>query len=160
VARRLKHVRPVSEKRIGTRIEKKWLLKDASPALQSQKGPQQDGVRDQELTPEMQEDLKMLRDFTFECLLPAVVDADTFRGILTGYLRDELKLSKRDCAKVYRIAAGGLCWTLSDFFKRQRAQVPKGSTVDALNGKSDAELDAWIAEYWPDKPAPVEPLGT
>jgi hypothetical protein len=160
VARRLKDVPPVSLKRVGDRADRKWLLKDAAPMLQAQIDPSLKGADGQAFTPQMQQTHELVKDFVFECLAPMVVDADTFRGLLTGYLYDELKLSKRDCAKAYRVAASGLCWTLGDFFNEQHAPVPKGSTVDALNGKSDAELDAWIAEYWPDKPAPVEPLGT
>jgi hypothetical protein len=147
VAGRLKHVPPVAVKRVGDRADKKWLLKDAALRLQAKKDPSLKGADSQVLTPQIRCDQALLKDFTFECLLPGLVEAENFRGLLTSYVRDELKLSKRETVKVYRIAAGGLCCTLGDFWHQPSGVVPNGSTLDTLSGKTEAELDAWIAEY-------------
>jgi hypothetical protein len=146
LAQRLQGVRPVTQKRVGQRIEKRWYLRDVLPYLD---GSASSIDTHEDLKAEAKE---MLKTWTYHDLIPVVIDSPYFVRILTGFLRQEIGLSKRQCVQVYRIAASALLWAISEGFEDQGLHAPEDSMLKEIAGLSPSQLDKWIDKHWPDSP--------
>ncbi len=144
LAQRLQGVRHVTQKRVGQRIEKRWYLRDVLPYLD---GSASSIDTHEDLKAEAKE---MLKTWTYHDLVPVIIDSPYFVSILTGFLRLEIDLSKRQCVQVYRIAASALLWAISEAFQDEGLHVPEDSMLNEFAGLSPSQLDEWIEKHWPD----------
>jgi hypothetical protein len=142
IEKRLRDVKPLSTKKIGARIEKRYRLADACKALFApavRMPPHLDG----------DEDVSFEQLVIAQTLFPQVVTSKEFRGTLVGFARQELGLTKPQAVRVYEIATLALCRALDEAFpgKDLKFVLP-----DELREMGELGPEAWVAKNWPDQP--------
>jgi hypothetical protein len=138
LASRLQAVRPVAQKRIDQRIEKRWRLRDVLPYVE---GHVASIATYEDLVAEGKETLNR---WTYNDLISVVIDSPYFVTVPTGFLHIELNLPKQQCVQVYRLAASALLWAILEGFEDQGLHVPEGSILKELSGLSESQRDEWI----------------
>lgn len=142
LAKRLAHLPATSVKVIGTRIERKWRLRDILPYLDA---------KPSEPTRSIEADThEMMKVWVGTDLFPKLIETPAFLSLLTGHLVTELGLSKGQALATYQAAVMALVYGLCEGFADDDMQfnLPDDALTRKLGDKSIDELEAYAAEHW------------
>ena len=136
VAKRLEGLPPATEKKVGSRIEKRWHLADV---LEHFKNPQ--AARADDFVAE-------LKDMVSTKMFPALISSRSFQNILMHGTHEDMGLTKVQAMRIYQFACVALLWAFSEIHEDGDMEM-EYTMPDHIKEMSDMGLDAYVEKNWP-----------
>lgn len=145
LAKKLRGLAPIEEKRVGWRTERRWLLFDAIAHLNRSKG-------DVKLAEErVKQAGEIIKRFVAKDMIPSLVDSPLYRAIALR-AHDDFGLSKEDAFDLLLAVTVLICRSIGHGFEQPDMDFPIAS--DSLIGrwctaKEHGSVAEFVKQNWP-----------
>jgi hypothetical protein len=132
VAKRLEGLPPATEKKVGSRIEKRWHLAEVLEHFKNPK-PADDFVAE-------------MKEMVGRLMYPALISSRSFQNILMHGTVEDLGLSKVQAMRCYQLACVALLWGFNEIHEDEDIVY---SIPDHVKDMQETGLDAYVEKHWP-----------
>ncbi|MEO6687876.1 MAG: hypothetical protein ABIS07_17375 [Dokdonella sp.] len=144
LARRLESLPAAERKESGGRTEKRWHMADVLAHLKS--AGTDSTIESNPKT------LAFLKEWLGETVVPGLVDGQTFRNLVLGYARQDLKLTKPQAMDLLGVVTLAIvrqvCVGMGD--EAMPFAIEESPLARWSEAKTKGTAAAFLREYWPD----------
>ena len=135
LAKRLEGLPPATEKKVGSRVEKRWHLAAVLDHFNNPRAARTDDF------------VAELKGMVGSIMYPALISSRAFQNIILHGTNEEMGLTKTQAMRVYQFASIAVLWGLSEIHEDTDMEM-EFEIPDHIKEMHDTGLDAYIQKHW------------